>query len=879
MKRSIITVFLVLMLSFSLALSLASCGGSDNSGDVGSSGNGNGGSDNEGTNSGKEKTITVTVASSAEAGIPVLLEKQASFSPFYQKNIKYEFVSNNCEAEFSHELKNNYYYTYITAKTVGEVSVKLSYVDNGNVIAESNVVTVSFHANEISTVEELKAIAGSEKIHILANDIDLSGEDDWTPIENFKGTLLGGEYKIKNLNIASVNGESIGLFGTLLGTVKDLTVENALVSSRGDIGKAGILAGTNSGRIENVTVEGTVNPKYYNNVGGIAGYNNAGTIVGCTNKATVIGSDNVGGIVGFSEINDSDQITDCKNLGTVEGKECVGGIAGYVTTKQKEGTYSLRLFENGNTVIGKDNVGGIFGKISGISFSNKYTYLEISVSDNKASVLADGDRAGGIIGYGIRVKTLSTCTNSANITGGNYVGGLVGHSSATNIKANASENASTITVTGKGYVGGFAGYAGIIEYAVNNANVISTASILEDGNIRAYVGGIAGYCEGLLNCENNSDITVTTGGAYTGGLAGYICFNSDDAVKGNLNNGRVSGADCVGGIAGYLTIPSVRSEVTRKTSVNDNKNTVTGNSNVGGVFGEVFGMLYDMEGWGANSYGYIELSILTNTASVTGSLDGSCVGGLVGKGTRLKVLSACENTADITGGDYVGGFVGCAPGVNIKAVGAENDNTVTGKSYVGGFAGECGLIEDAVNNGSVISGSPNSNGESYVGGIAGHCKGALRCINNVNIEISNAGKYIGGIAGYLTVSASDMVNDNVNNGVVCGGDNVGGISGYLYMTSVQANVTYTLSNNKNTGSVNGTRNVGGIFGEVFGMVYDKGGFGANYYGYWEIGNCANEAEIIGTEKVGGIVGAYTRLKTDSSIMDTNTTLYGEKLGQ
>ena len=36
---------------------------------------------------------------------------------------------------------------------------------------------------------------------------------------------------------------------------------------------------------------------------------------------------------------------------------------------------------------------------------------------------------------------------------------------------------------------------------------------------------------------------------------------------------------------------------------------------------------------------------------------------------------------------------------------------------------------------------------------------------------------------------------------------------------------------------------------------------------------------MGSGYVGGIVGGYARLTTDSNLMDTNTTLYGEKLGQ
>ncbi|UKI51040.1 MAG: hypothetical protein L6U99_06875 [Clostridium sp.] len=54
-------------------------------------------------------------------------------------------------------------------------------------------------------------------------------------------------------------------------------------------------------------------------------------------------------------------------------------------------------------------------------------------------------------------------------------------------------------------------------------------------------------------------------------------------------------------------------------------------------------------------------------------------------------------------------------------------------------------------------------------------------------------------------------------------------------------------------------------------------YGSTYYHYVQITNSNNHGEVIGNI-AGGIVGGYTRLKTDTSIMDTNTTDYGDKLG-
>lgn len=741
----------------------------------------------------------------------------------------------------------------------------------------SNVVKVTINRISISTVDELKAIENTNKAYKLANDIDLSGESDWKAIQGFTGKLDGDGHKITNLKINGLNVKDIGFFDILQGTVENLTFENAQITARGDIGNAGIVAGTNQGYISNVTVGGKISPEYYSNVGGLVGYNDCGKIVNSINQAEVTGANKVGGVVGYMSVNANDAITGCVNKGKVSGKDKVGGVAGYITMPSVDSNslYSISNNTNENAVDGVNQVGGVFGEVYGMfydGYSDRYGYFEMSVLTNKGTVNghSTGIEVGGVIGKAIRLNILTTCENLADVSGGDYVGGLVGNASGTSIKA-MSEN--TATITGKGKVGGFAGHAGVIEYASNKGQIISTGILVEDGVGRAYVGGIAGYCEGLIGCENSADIKINANASYVGGLAGYVCVSDNDRVSNNVNNGAVSGADCVGGIAGYLTMPSTDGDKTYKLSNNENKNVIEGTSNVGGIFGEVYGMFYD--GY-HDRYGYFEMSVLTNNAEVKGSATGKNVGGLVGKATRITVLTTCDNKANVSGGSYVGGFVGLAPDTNIKATGTTNNNIITGTSYIGGFAGKAGIIENAVNSGEVISVAPDADGNSYLGGIAGYCTGIIGCTNNTNIEIINAGNYIGGIAGYVFVTDNDMVNDNVNVGSIAGADKVGGIAGYVVMPEVEKNVVYVISNNKNQNVVMGNDSVGGIFGEVNGMFSD--GY-HDYYGYFQVINCVNEAEITGIDFVGGIIGAYKYLKTESNFMDTNTTLYGEKLGQ
>lgn len=821
-----------------------------------------------------EKTITISIEENAETGTLVLLTKTANFSPFYQDNIKYEIVGeNSCEAKFSHVLdkKNNWFDTYVKAEKPGQISIKLTYFDNDKIVAESNIVSISFYSNSISTVDELKAIANTGKGYILEANIDLSNESNWIPIEGFTGLLNGNGYKILNLTINSTNDKNIGLFDTLEGSVTNLTIENAQITSRGDAGNAGILAGTNNGKISNVIVEGNISPKYYNNVGGIAGYNNEGTIINSINRASVSGTNNVGGIVGYAILNANVQLDGNQNLGIVEGKEAVGGIGGYITTSNKEGTYYLEDLENNNSVTGKDKVGGIFGYVRGVSYSSyptKYTNFEVSVLTNNAEILGSGDYIGGLIGYGVRLSTVTSCDNTADITGGHYVGGFIGYSADTTIKANDSENNNTIS--GKGYVGGFAGYVGLVENAVNNGTIKSNGIIVEDGKSMAYVGGIAGYCTGLIGCINNSDITIDTAGSYTGGLAGFVRLNSFDIFKDNENYGVITAKSYVGGISGYLT--TLNKEGTYSLQNNINNGVIKGDSYVGGIIGAIYGVSYSSY---PTRYTYFEVSVFTNNSDIEAT--GDYVGGLVGHATRLSTISTSENKADITGENYVGGMLGYAPATNIRATGFTNENKISGKGYVGGFAGYAGIIEDAINNGIIESTAiivENSTSMSYVGGIAGYCSGMIGCINNSDIIVKTGGQYVGGLAGFISMSNKSCVSENENNGTISGGKYTGGIVGYITTPNTEGN--YSVEKNKNNKNVSGSSYVGGIAGYAFGVSYSSY---PTRYSYFEVTYCENYAEITGDSYVGGIIGGYVRLKTDANLMETNTTSSGNKLGQ
>lgn len=765
---------------------------------------------------------------------------------------------------------DNYTNKFFFARRPGTVKIQAKNTTNGEML--SNVLTVVVTSKQISTVEDLKALANSDQTVVLAADLDLSGEGDWTPIEGFKGGLIGGGHTITGLKINSINGENIGLFGTLEGIVEDLIIKDAVITSRGDAGKAGIVAGTNKGQIENVTVSGSVTAAYYDHVGGIAGYCDGGAILSCENQAAVQGKNAVGGIAGTASVGENDRLSKNLNKGTVKGKNGVGGVFGELTGPKLNNSNQsvvLSLTENRNqgVIEGESAVGGIVGK------SASQELVSFSVFENSGTVTAQKDYVGGIVGYAERLAEITVSKNLANITGANYVGGFAGK--AQNCAIRIAENSQTII--GRGYVGGIAGYAGRIESATNTGEIYSCGPILEDGENKSYVGGIAGYCTALVDSKNTSEITAEH--SYVGGLAGYVIVSGDDEFCGNENRGVVAGgADCVGGIAGFLTIAARNTGDHFTVSFLGNKNhgDISGETLVGGIVG----LLEKSNTWsGRNGRGMFEVSDCWNYGDI--EAEGDYAGGLFGHAWSLSVLTVCENDGDVTGRNYVGGFAGLANEATIKI--AENRNRIEGYAYVGGIVGQGGKLENCTNNGTVVSlGVTVVEGQdyAYVGGIAGYCTGINECVNNSDLEVTTGGSYVGGVAGLVYCYGSNLMNDNRNNGDINGGSSqyVGGVAGCLRSASWQTydDFTYQVGNNQNTGDIAGNERVGGICGAVEGASDYPGGWDG--FGYFEMVYCQNEGMITGNTYVGGIAGSYIRLETAENVMATNTTTTGEKLG-
>ncbi len=213
---------------------------------------------------------------------------------------------------------------------------------------------------------------------ILTADIDMSGID-WTPIcstglyyntteytdKGYEGVFDGNGFVIKNLALKGTNGVNctVGLFGTLSGTVKNLGMDGVTFDLNGatDVRAAGIAGQMLDGSlIENCyVVNSTLTPGLYI-VGGVAGCNYAGTIRNCfTKNVTISANERCGNLVSDcrGDINGTDRIGTVENCWTDAGR-VVGtqSVAEYIVDSH---TNAGGMFENGAVAY---NLGEAWGQ-------------------------------------------------------------------------------------------------------------------------------------------------------------------------------------------------------------------------------------------------------------------------------------------------------------------------------------------------------------------------------------------------------------------------------------------------------------------------------------------------------------------------------------
>lgn len=642
----------------------------------------------------------------------------------------------------------------------------------------------------------------------LKNDINATDVKDYQAIGSgdtaFTGKFDGRGNRIIGLNVSNSN-DNVGVFGVNAGTIKNLKVYSS--TFKGD-DNVGAIAGTNNGTIDNVTTLGnTVEAlgsatSVFGAAGGVVGTNN-GAVDNATSRDSVIAGQNsdevlttAGGIAGIN----TGLVSNSQSHSAViaSGKDNIyslGGIVG-VNTASGKGLDNVNAYGVTGSSILVDNTGGIAGlnsgtlndaynesivkgssNVGGIAGTNSGN---ISLIVNGASVTAEGDYTGGLVGK--TTDKISDGRNNGVITGVNYVGGLVG-SNGSGVTLTNLTNDSSANIIGKQYVGGIAG--------TNNGSISTTGTnLINRGSITGnqYVGGIAGENNGTITNVNNDIVLNATGSdaKYFGGVTGINKGTITNATNsGNIN---ASGATYVGGITGQND---------GTLSGAGNKGKVTGKDYVGGVAG-----LNTKDIKGKDNNNIINIIGIKNEGTVIAKAGGA--GGIFGKNEADIQYAELSNSGTVTGTagtTGTGGIFGENTGdIDHSSLKNEVNGNVSGVNNVGGLIG--------INSGTIEGGRDE----------ASHYY-KYQIYNNGTITATGNGSNIGGLIGYnkkdtITGKTGSLTAGyNTGNIVASGSTNVGGIVGTNEGTVNQVFNTIMTVTGENTNTINGKDNVGAIIGD------------------------------------------------------------------
>ncbi|MCM1336607.1 MAG: right-handed parallel beta-helix repeat-containing protein [Candidatus Amulumruptor caecigallinarius] len=304
---------------------------------------------------GTDKEVVDLTWTSDNAGAPAVSFTGVPVQRNYRTNIYGALLTN--PAKFNVEIVPDYGGGADVTPWDGTAS-EITPDEEGNytISSASELAAFAKMVNELNTFEG--------KTVTLASDIDLAGKP-WTPAgdvnafpsKTFKGTFDGANHTISGLNAADFTAKegTAGLFGSIKGTVKNVTIANATILSHH---YAGAITGyTGDGAvIENchvknstVTSESEVIGGSYDNgdkVGAIAGIstNGAVSIKGCSvENVTVKGYRNLGGIVGYGP---TATVADCRLSNVKIVQDLAPGYKDYAAIQNTLGVIDGRDTDN-----------------------------------------------------------------------------------------------------------------------------------------------------------------------------------------------------------------------------------------------------------------------------------------------------------------------------------------------------------------------------------------------------------------------------------------------------------------------------------------------------------------------------------------------------
>lgn len=437
----------------------------------------------------------------------------------------------------------------------------------------------------------------------------------WLPVgvesSPFRGKFYGNNHTISGLMINRSSTNHVGFFGYVSGaTINDLTIEGTTITGSKYVG--GMFGYISESSVTNCHVVLTgapgVSGRYF--VGGFSGYSansNFSTFsVNASSSTTFTGY--IGGFIGEVE----------------GGTFSNGNIIGDVTSKTGDvgGLFGIASNFTLNTITVKGNI----GNFDGITTDHTGGIVGSCVNGNLTNCYYEGELAGGRYVGGIAgvlktaTSSFQSCFSKGKITGTHhYCGGIVGVSQGACIEK--MENCSHFgDISGTQYVGGLIGavlntveapvlhtyetrsssdYSSSSHYDWYTEKIINGSSVTKSVNNCTAIGNVTGKSNvgGLVGSETTADVYTPS----TNQIDGYN-YIYDGAFNGTY----------VGNIINFKYYTYTRNTISLNLSNSYYSGTIHGTDNVGGLYGHKSG------GTIQNNYSYANLYGSSNVAGIVG---------------------------------------------------------------------------------------------------------------------------------------------------------------------------------------------------------------------------------------------------------------------
>lgn len=589
----------------------------------------------------------------------------------------------------------------------------------------------------------------------LNNDIDLDG-NSISAVPVFSGEFDGADHTISGLSVDSSG--SYALFSTLssTGSIHHLSLEDVDITASGS---AAALVGSCAGKVEYVTVTGSITGKQ--RVGGIVSYlDNGGQLLRSSAGVSITGTERMGGLAG--ECTDNSLIDSCYVNAQVLGGNMAAGLVGRAVSDNTHDADIKNCIVTGS-VQGAIEPGGIGGLLK-IGVANCIV-RDMSINATSTAGTSSGNVT-GLIGAWI---------NGSQPYAGNVIqsGSIIATAQCTAHRIGYQSNNKSqnyvnpaVTINGQPETGGTHD---------NNIGADATAEQLAS---KEFYEGLGFDFDTAFDWDDTAKTPVLIG--------------VDQSVKAPVSGGDTALEQ---DSEGYYLIKTT-ADLGKINNAPLEKYRLSGDLDFEGaetVSVTTFGGEFDGAGYA--------LSNLT-AAPESGSyalfstlLSGGSIHDLKLKDVDIRASA-----------DYTAALVG-------SCAGTVEDVTVTGKIYGGGITG---AVAGSLLNGGIIRrcavGAMVVGTGNQVGGIAGFNDGIIEaCYANVTVQGVNN---VGGIAGFSDKNdATRAVRSCIAEGAVTAtGIEAGGIGGLLKMPTANNLVRNMAVTSTNATTAAGSGNVAGLLG-------------------------------------------------------------------